>query len=253
MKKVFMAIITIIIAVAISGAVLYINVFSDNAKKNIEKEEALLNKTENENQEEVDEVENTIKQIEEKVNKEIEEKQGMTEDEIKEAILFIESNIELPEDMLTKENIEKIAYYGAYLKNIVDYSEEEIKNEISILGEVTLEYSKEALNYINKNSQESTVEITNEEEANKEEKNEVINEENNENETIDENNIKEETNVITVNTSTALENAKTKVKESLIKINNNKNNLIIEFKEKIEKQYTTPEETQTEELQEEND
>ena len=43
MKKVFMAIITIIIAVAISGAVLYINIFSDNARKNIEKEEAMLN------------------------------------------------------------------------------------------------------------------------------------------------------------------------------------------------------------------
>lgn len=253
MKKVFMAIITIIIAVAISGAVLYINVFSDSAKKNIEKEEALLDKTENENQENVDETEATIKQIEEKVNKEIEEKQGMTEDEIKEAILYIESNVELPADMLTKENIEKIAYYGIYLKNIVTYSEEETKSEISILGEVTLEYSKEALNYINKNSQENTAEITNEEEANKEENNEVINEENNENEIIAENNIEEETSIITVNTSTTLENAKTKVKESLTKINNNKNNLIIEFKEKIEKQYTITEETATEELKQEND
>lgn len=244
MKKVFMAIITIIIAVAISGAVLYINIFSDNARKNIEKEEAMLNKTENNIKEETNETEATIKQIEEKVNKEIEEKQGMTEDEIKEAILYIESNVELPADMLTKENIEKIAYYGIYLKNIVTYSEEETKNEISILGEATIEYAKEALNYINKNLQENTIEITNEEKANEETSEESL-KENNEKEIEDENNT-EEANIITVDTSTTLENAKTKVKESLLKINNNKNNLINEFKEKIEKQYTNIEEQKEE-------
>lgn len=244
MKKVFMAIITIIIAVAISGAVLYINIFSDNARKNIEKEEAMLNKTENNIKEETNETEATIKQIEEKVNKEIEEKQGMTEDEIKEAILYIESNVELPADMLTKENIEKIAYYGIYLKNIVTYSEEETKNEISILGEATIEYAKEALNYINKNLQENTIEITNEEKANEETSEENL-KENNEKEIEDENNT-DEANIITVDTSTTLENAKTKVKESLLKINNNKNNLINEFKEKIEKQYTNIEEQKEE-------
>ena len=215
-----------------------------NVTENIEKEEAMLNKTENNIKEETTETEVTIKQIEEKVNKEIEEKQGMTEDEIKEAILYIESNVELPADMLTKENIEKIAYYGIYLKNIVTYSEEETKNEISILGEATIEYSKEALNYINKNLQENTIEITNEEKANEETSEESL-KENNEKEIEDENNT-EEANIITVDTSTTLENAKTKVKESLLKINNNKNNLINEFKEKIEKQYTNIEEQKEE-------
>ena len=112
MKKVCMTIITIILATAIA-VVLYINIFSDNARKNIEKEEAMLNKTGNNVKEETNETEDIIKKVEEKVNKEIEEKQIMTEAEIKEAILYIESNVELPADMLTKENIEKIAYYGS--------------------------------------------------------------------------------------------------------------------------------------------
>ena len=100
------------------------------------------------------------------------------------------------------------------------------------------------MNYINKNLQENTIEITNEEKANEETSEESL-KENNEKEIEDENNT-EEANIITVDTSTTLENAKTKVKESLLKINNNKNNLINEFKEKIEKQYTNIEEQKEE-------
>ena len=45
MKKILMAILTIAIAILISALVLYINVFSEKAKNNIQKEEQTLVKT----------------------------------------------------------------------------------------------------------------------------------------------------------------------------------------------------------------
>lgn len=44
-----------------------------------------------------------------------------------------------------------MAYYGAYLKELVKYEDDEKKSEITVLGENTLSYSKEALKFIENN------------------------------------------------------------------------------------------------------
>ena len=237
MKKILMAILTIAIAILISALVLYINVFSEKAKNNIQKEEQTLVKTNILDEDEIAEYEKKIDKAEEKAKENI-KKEEITEAKIEEAITYIEKNIELTTEDNNTESFEKMAYYGAYLKNVTTYKEDEKKSEISLLGENTLAYSKEALKFIENNTKTKENIGAQEQTAN------VI-ESTIENNTPETSTIPSETsmpeqtaippvNVIEVNTSTTLEKAKTKVKASISKINNlNRRKLITELIERI--------------------
>lgn len=238
MKKVLIAILTIIIAVIISAIVLYVHVFSEKAKESLAKEEKSLIKT-NTTEEEISEYERKISKSEEKAKADL-QKEEITEAKIEEAITYIEKNIELLAEEKNIENIENMAYYGAYLKNVTTYKDDEKKSEISILGENTLAYSKEALKFIENNTKvNEKKENTNTVQNNIETPEPV---ENNIPETSQvpaETQLPEQTqlpavNVIEVNTSTTLEKSKTKVRGSISKINNlNRKKLIKELKERI--------------------
>ncbi len=254
MKKVLIAILTIIVTILISALVLYINVFSKEAKANIQKEEKALANPKEEIIEENEEIgyEKQIQEIEERAKADI-EKEEITEAKIEEAITYIETNIEVKEEEINSETIKQIAYYGAYLKNLTSYNSEEKKNEISILGENSVEYSKEALKFIEKQEkikEENTEKQEKPKENNQEEQKTVENEQqqqqqiNSEQNTVPEVSatpISEPTempvviNVIEVNTSTTLEKAKTKVRSSISKVNNlNRKKLVTELKERID-------------------
>jgi len=258
MKKVLIAILKIIVTILISALVLYINVFSKEAKANIQKEEKALANPKEEIIEENEEIgyEKQIQEIEERAKADI-EKEEITEAKIEEAITYIETNIEVKEEEINSETIKQIAYYGAYLKNLTSYNSEEKKNEISILGENSVEYSKEALKFIEKQEkikEENTEKQEKPKENNQEEQKTVENEQqqqqqiNSEQNTVPEVSatpiatpISEPTempvviNVIEVNTSTTLEKAKTKVRSSISKVNNlNRKKLVTELKERID-------------------
>ena len=123
MKKVLIAILTIIVTILISALVLYINVFSKEAKANIQKEEKALANPKEEIIEENEEIgyEKQIQEIEERAKADI-EKEEITEAKIEEAITYIETNIEVKEEEINSETIKQIAYYGAYLKNLTKFS-----------------------------------------------------------------------------------------------------------------------------------
>lgn len=250
MEKVLMAILTIIVTILISALVLYINVFSKEAKANIQKEEKVLADSKENIVKEEKEIgyEQQIKEIEEKAKENIEKEQEIKEEKIEEAITYIETNIEIKEEEKNIETIKQVAYYGAYLKNLTKYDSEEKKNEISILGENTIEYSKEALKFIEKQEKIKDNVIESEDIENKEEVNEQKQSINPEQNIVPEvsatpiatpitepSEIPVVINVIEVNTSTTLEKAKTKVRSSISKVNNlNRKKLVTELKERID-------------------
>ncbi len=224
MKKVFNLLITIIIIAAISAIVLYLQVFSKDAKEKIKKQEQSLIKTDN-TQQEINEFDEEVNIQDEKAKSDIEQAETITEESIITAINYIEENSQKNIDELNEEIILNIAYNGAYLENLKQYSSLQ-ENQLFNLGTKSKEYAKEALQAL-PDKQEL-------------ENNEMTPEENINTNVVDAENIEEaEQETIKIDTKVAsqekTENKKIEIKEILNQINTDRQGILEELKQSMSK------------------
>jgi len=225
MKKVFNLLITIIIIAAISAIVLYLQVFSKDAKEKIKKQEQSLIKTDN-TQQEINEFDEKINMQDKKAKSDIEQAEAITEESIITAINYIEENSQKSIEELNEEIILNIAYNGAYLENLKQYSSLQ-ENELFNLGTKSKEYAKEALQALPDKQELENTEMTPEENINTN----VANAENIE-ETVEQETIKIDTKVASKEKT---ENKKIEIKEILNQINTDRQGILEKLKQSMSK------------------
>lgn len=155
---------------------------------------------------------NEIEKVEEKADEDTEKINEISEININQAIDYIKVNTNIPIEEIDSEVISDIAYYGSYLKKLGEKYSVDSENEIFKLGENALEYAKEISG--------KTIEELLAERERIERTKEIVND-------------------IETERITKYDELKEKVTDSINQIEQNKENLIKEFNQKIKKDENT--------------